>query len=93
MTNTAQLRSITDLAPGEIALHKRVRSELDLNASMAESCMTCPKPVWFTAFFDGTGNNFEKDGGGSVDAKNVRYSNIAKLAAFAHVAKEKLGPR
>ncbi len=50
------------------------------------ACKTCPKPIWFSAFFDGTGNNYEKDGFGSVKPADVKYSNVAKLWQFAHVA-------
>lgn len=93
MYNPAKLRSIADITPSEIALHKRVRAELNLNSTKAESCRTCPKPVWFTAFFDGTGNNVQRDGDRSTDATRVKYSNIAKLWRFAHAQKENLGPR
>ena len=78
-------RRITDVTPADTALRKAARSLLDLKADRVEACKTCPKPIWFTAFFDGTGNNYDKDGLGLKNLLVVKYSNIAKLAHFAHV--------
>lgn len=87
MSNPISTRRITDLNPGENALHKSVRAALALQASAAESCKTCPKPLWYTAFFDGTGNNYVEDGipnvKDSTDPLKTKYSNVAKLAKFA----------
>jgi len=83
-------RRITDITPAEVAFRKTARSDLDLQADRVEACKTCPKPVWFTAFFDGTGNNYEKDGNGEKAVDLVNYSNVAKLAWFAHVNKRAL---
>ncbi|GGZ05353.1 T6SS phospholipase effector Tle1-like catalytic domain-containing protein [Pseudoduganella plicata] len=54
-----------------------------------KDCQECPKPVWVTVFFDGTGNNFVADGDGKLDPEKVSYSNIAKFAAFAHAGNDK----
>jgi hypothetical protein len=78
---------ITAIGPVEVAFRRTARSALDLQADRVEACKTCPKPVWFTAFFDGTGNNYEMDGRGGNDSGKVKYSNVAKLAWFAHVVK------
>jgi Uncharacterized alpha/beta hydrolase domain (DUF2235) len=93
MNHIPKLRRITDLTPGENALRKSARAELEFHATARESCTTCPKPVWFTAFFDGTGNNFAEDGDGSKVVPRVKYSNIAKLWRFAHPRAGELPPR
>ncbi|RZI83379.1 MAG: DUF2235 domain-containing protein [Rubrivivax sp.] len=82
------VRRITGISQGETFERKASRSTLDLQSASKEQCKTCPKPVWFTAFFDGTGNNYGKDGYGEQDVAIVKYSNIAKLAWFAHVPSE-----
>lgn len=57
---------------------------MDGNKNYNEAAKTCPKPVWLSAFFDGTGNNFEKDGKENTDPIKTKYSNVATLWAFAH---------
>lgn len=42
--------------------------------------------MWISCFFDGTGNNFIADAPNSTTGKPEKYSNIAKLFKFAHVA-------
>ena len=76
------------MSPLEEAVRKNARSTLGLQSP--QSCKTCPSPVWFAAFFDGTGNNYPNDGNGDSDASNVKYSNVAKLAWFAHAKAETL---
>jgi hypothetical protein len=87
MTTQPTLRRLQDIHEGEAAVRRIARASLDLGASAAEACKTCPKPVWFTAFFDGTGNNYSEDtdplAGGSANPKTTKYSNVAKLAHFA----------
>jgi Uncharacterized alpha/beta hydrolase domain (DUF2235) len=85
MSNQPILRRIGDLNPGHNAQHKSARALLDLGATAADTCKTCPKPLWFTAFFDGTGNNFTVDGNWSKETETVKYSNVAKLAHFSHI--------
>ena len=87
------VRRISDITPSEVALRRAARSALELQADRVAACKTCPKPVWFTAFFDGTGNNFDKDGSGSNDARSVKYSNVAKLAQFAHALQDAIPRR
>jgi len=82
MSNPPLIRRITDLTVVENAIRSAQREALD--PLLIEQCKECPKPVWFTAFFDGTGNNYDADGGGSTDVKRTKYSNIAKLWQFAH---------
>lgn len=83
MSNAPAIRRITDLTPADNATRNQHREALD--PMQIEACKECPKPVWFSAFFDGTGNNFDADGNGSKDVNVVSYSNIAKLWQFAHV--------
>jgi len=80
---------ITSIGPLERAARKIARSNLD----QQPDCKTCPQPVWFSAFFDGTGNNFDADGGGLNDVTLVKYSNVAKLARFAHTPQGKKNPQ
>lgn len=80
-----QVRRITDITLADIVTRKTARAQLDLNGTSKEQCKVCPKPVWFSAFFDGTGNNFDADGQGRTEENQVKYSNVAKLAGFAHV--------
>ncbi len=81
----ATLNHIADVSVSDNMLRKQARAELDLLGSYPQDCKVCPKPVWFTAFFDGTGNNAQLDGLPSRSAKDTKYSNIAKLAQFAHI--------
>ena len=105
--NPPIIRRIEDLDRCDALCRKTNCTELD--PPEIEACKECPKPVWFTAFFDGTGNSFYRDDGkhegkdrnkylgpkrddgaqgeitdGMPDEKNTYYSNIAKLAKFAH---------
>ncbi len=57
-----------------------------------DTCLTCKKPVWISCFFDGTGNNFFKDGNRTRTSAETKYSNIAKLSWFAH-PESKVKPR
>jgi hypothetical protein len=84
MSNAPIVRRITDLTPAENSTRHDSREALD--PMTIEHCKECPKPVWFTAFFDGTGNNFHDDGNGLTEVEGVKYSNIAKLWQFAHLA-------
>lgn len=84
MSNAPIIRRITDLTPADDAIRNANREALD--PMLIEACKECPKPVWFTAFFDGTGNNYEADGNGSTNIDSTKYSNVAKLWQFAHVA-------
>ncbi|HDR9497737.1 TPA: DUF2235 domain-containing protein [Burkholderia cepacia] len=90
MSNPPIVRRISDLTPAEDAIRSAQREILD--PLLIEQCKECPKPVWFTAFFDGTGNNFDLDGRGLKDVKLTKYSNIAKLWRFAH-AEDNAFPR
>ncbi|QVN20381.1 T6SS phospholipase effector Tle1-like catalytic domain-containing protein [Burkholderia pyrrocinia] len=90
MSNPPIIRRITDITPVEDAIRSAHREALD--PMLIEQCKECPKPVWFTAFFDGTGNNYGVDGGGSTDVNRTKYSNIAKLWQFAH-AEDDVFPR
>jgi hypothetical protein len=83
MTTQPSLRRLRDIHEGETAARRIAHTRLDLGVSAAESCKTCPRPVWFTAFFDGTGNNYAQDGRGNRDAPSTKYSNVAKLWQFA----------
>ena len=85
--NPLKIRRLTDIQPWEEASRRSVRAKLNQEEFHLEACKVCPKPIWFTAFFDGTGNNFDEDGAGVKDVTKVKYSNISKLAQFAHVAK------
>lgn len=85
MSANPTLRRIADIHAGETAERTRARAALDLLGSVKDACATCPRPVWFTAFFDGTGNNYPNDGSGSTRVEAVKYSNVAKLAHFGHV--------
>jgi Uncharacterized alpha/beta hydrolase domain (DUF2235) len=88
MSNPPKINHLSEIGPATKAAHISAFAKLNLNASAMEACKTCPKPVWFTAFFDGTGNNFEADGFGKTEVSKVKYSNVAKLAHFAHVEKD-----
>ncbi|TCS31961.1 putative alpha/beta hydrolase family protein DUF2235 [Paucimonas lemoignei] len=92
--NPNSVRRLTDkLDPSDEGARRRIRAKLNQEEIHAEVCKTCPKPIWFTAFFDGTGNNYVEDGGPSTDASKVKYSNIAKLAYFAHPSDNSAPPR
>jgi uncharacterized protein (DUF2235 family) len=84
--NPLKVRRLTDITENEITAHRFILEGLNDQDNHRKMCMECPKPVWFTAFFDGTGNNFDDDGKGISDADNpkAQYSNIAKLGKFAH---------
>lgn len=77
------VRRLKDITKKEMLKRQIAQGQLGETPEI-ENCFTCKKPVWITCFFDGTGNNFFKDGNGLKDAKSVSYSNIAKLAKFAH---------
>jgi hypothetical protein len=62
---------ITDLA----SLSNRERSDLS-------SALTCKQTLWFSFFFDGTGNNLD------ADEETLKHSNVAKLYR-AHVENDK----
>jgi hypothetical protein len=79
----ATLNHIADISVSDNMLRKQARAELDLLDSYPQDCKVCPKPVWFTAFFDGTGNNYPLDGNGDTNPESTKYSNIAKLWRFA----------
>jgi hypothetical protein len=50
MSNQPTVRRITDMSFNDNRERRAARSELDHNASLAESCKVCPKPLWFTTF-------------------------------------------
>lgn len=77
------IRRITDLSKHEQAARSIYRTELG-RVETARDMSQCRKPVWITCFFDGTGNNFDQDGGGSNVEESVKYSNVCKLWTFAH---------
>lgn len=85
MSNPPKINRLSEIGPGTKAAHTKAFAQLDLHTSEMRPCKKCPKPVWFTAFFDGTGNNFAADGNQSTDVTKVKYSNVAKLSEFAHV--------
>lgn len=82
--NPLKIRRLTDITQDEERTRRSIRTRLNQEDNYAEACKTCPKPLWFTAFFDGTGNNSSVDGFPSIDAAKVKYSNITKLGMFAH---------
>ena len=53
--NPPVIRRITELNSNDHLIRQSNRAKLDPDS--IEACKECPKPVWFTAFFDGTGNN------------------------------------
>ncbi|MDR2853477.1 MAG: DUF2235 domain-containing protein [Burkholderiaceae bacterium] len=83
MSNPPVIQRITDLTIMDTVIRIAKRSQLGEVASL-EECKICLKPVWFTAFFDGTGNNYKKDGNGLTDLGKTNYSNVAKLWQFGH---------
>lgn len=92
-----RLRRLTDITTTEDLVRKYTRTYLELQGAGKESCKVCPAPVWFSAFFDGTGNNYSEDGGNldedeRRDVKRVSYSNVAKLW-MAHAQDDRAHPR
>jgi hypothetical protein len=82
--STPKLRRLADITAAEHLARKHTRAYLELQGEGREQCKVCPTSVWFTAFFDGTGNNYSEDGGKldvdeRRDARRVQYSNVAKL--------------
>jgi hypothetical protein len=65
MTNPPKINHLSDISPATKAAHTSAFAQLDLSTNADKACKECPKPVWFTAFFDGTGNNYTDDGAGS----------------------------
>jgi hypothetical protein len=84
--NPLKVRRLTDITPAEEAAHRYVQAYLNREQTREDLCKVCPKAIWFTAFFDGTGNSYQEDGNSLINATNllVKYSNIAKLGKFAH---------
>ncbi|WP_051958272.1 T6SS phospholipase effector Tle1-like catalytic domain-containing protein [Janthinobacterium sp. RA13] len=78
------IRRLSDVTKSERLARGIYRKELEKCAKESD----CRKPVWISCFFDGTGNNFKKDGNGSLASSKVKYSNIAKLGKFAHTAED-----
>jgi hypothetical protein len=87
MSNPPKINRLSEIGPATKAAHISAFANLDYSYGPIKGCKTCPRPVWFTAFFDGTGNNYEADGFGKTDVSKVKYSNVAKLAEFAHIEK------
>lgn len=83
------VRAISTLSTAERNRHSINRSRL--NGGKNEDA-SCRKPIWISCFFDGTGNNFELDGRGTLDEDDASYSNVAKLWHFAH-PKESIATR
>ncbi|MQA18163.1 T6SS phospholipase effector Tle1-like catalytic domain-containing protein [Rugamonas rivuli] len=77
------VRRLTDLSKDEKAARNIYRSQLN-KIEMTADLADCRKPVWISCFFDGTGNNFKEDGNGKLNSDVEKYSNVAKLAKFAH---------
>ncbi|WP_081768734.1 phospholipase effector Tle1 domain-containing protein [Herbaspirillum sp. RV1423] len=81
---TPKFMRITDVPNS----HDFTRSKNRYDLSPYPDCKSCTSPIWFTAFFDGTNNNFYQDGGTGdeplVDPDLTKYTNIAKLWQFAH---------
>lgn len=78
------IRRLSDVTKSERIARGIYRKGLENSAKASD----CRKPVWISCFFDGTGNNFKKDGNGSLAASSEKYSNIAKLGKFAHKAED-----
>lgn len=81
------IRRLSDVSKNEKFARNIRRTELGQIAT-TDGLAACRKPVWITCFFDGTGNNFKKDGNGTLAPSLERYSNIAKLGKFAHKAED-----
>lgn len=82
--NKPTIRRLSDVTKHERVARNIYRTELG-KIAMTKDLTTCRKPIWISCFFDGTGNNFRKDGNGTLDSTKEKYSNIAKLGKFAHV--------
>lgn len=78
-----KIKRLRDAALSEQLQNSQARYQLGEIFDL-DNCQVCKKPVWISCFFDGTGNNFELDGGNSVDPRDTKHSNIAKLSWFAH---------
>jgi hypothetical protein len=59
--NPLKIRRLTSIQPSEEGSRRSIREVLNQEEFRLGSCRVCPKPMWFTALFDGTGNNFEED--------------------------------
>jgi len=81
------IRRLSDITKNEKVARNIYRTELG-RVAMTKDLTACRKPVWISCFFDGTGNNFKKDGNGSLASSLVKYSNVAKLGKFAHKAED-----
>lgn len=86
------IKRLSDSTLREYLQHAQARTALGELGDL-ENCKTCKKPVWISCFFDGTGNNYEKDGKGEKKPDLTKYSNIAKLSKFAHLGLEDKTPR
>lgn len=84
MTNPT-IRRLSDVTKHEKIARNIYRAELG-KIEMVKDLTACRKPVWISCFFDGTGNNYEQDGNGTLNPEKEKYSNIAKLGRFAHEA-------
>jgi hypothetical protein len=85
--STPTIRRLSDVSKHEKIARSIYRTELGRIAS-SKDFTSCRKPVWVSCFFDGTGNNYEKDGNGAINPELEKYSNIAKLGRFAHEASD-----
>ena len=77
------IKRLSDATLSEQLGNFEARAALGLKFDL-DSCKTCKKSIWISCFFDGTGNNYELDGGGGINPALTKHSNIAKLSWFAH---------
>jgi hypothetical protein len=82
--NTPSVRRLDDITKSEKMARNIYRNNLG-KIETSTDLTSCRKPIWISCFFDGTGNNYYKDGYGSLRADKEKYSNIAKLSWFAHM--------
>jgi hypothetical protein len=66
------LNHISDISFSDNMLRKEARASLEGLGVFAIDSKVCPKPVWYTAFFDGTGNNAAQDGHGKRSVEDTR---------------------
>jgi hypothetical protein len=76
-----KIKRIQDLTTADNGKRAYVRAQLG-NELDRKDCATCPQAIWINVFFDGTGNNFDKDEKFEYKLSTSAQSNIAKLAYF-----------
>ena len=72
--NTPLVRRLGDITNSEKMARNIYRNELS-KIDTSKDLASCRKPVWISCFFDGTGNNYYKDGYGSLRPEKEKYSN------------------